>query len=229
MRYKIKTMHHIQAQILKQLLYAETLNYAAMRPAGVESNHFAYHLEQLLKEKVILKDGRQYSLSPAGLSLIDRLSQDKMRDRLQPHIVTAIDLTTPDGKTLLFTRNFQPFLHRTGWPLGKIHYEETIAAAAARELHEKTGLENIKLTHRGMAYIDARQQGTTISKVLYHVFHGDVPGPLPVATPAHRGSCTWADHTACPPDQLMPGFLEIKSLLATTEQLFFTEITQELQ
>ncbi len=221
-------MHHIQAKILRQLLYTEALNYAAMRPQGVESNHFAYHLEQLLKEKLILKDDKQYYLSAAGLSLIDRLSQETMHARLQPHIVTAIDLTTPDGQTLLFTRNFQPFLHRAGWPLGKMHYSESTAAAAARELQEKTGLTGMPLVHRGMAYIDARQKGTTISRVLYHIFHGDVAKPLPTVTPAHRGSCTWADHTAYAPSQLMPGFLEIKALLATTKQLFFTEITEDL-
>ncbi|HEX9153429.1 MAG TPA: hypothetical protein VF809_01275, partial [Candidatus Saccharimonadales bacterium] len=82
-------MHNIQRKILSKLLYAKECNYAAMRPKGVESNHFAYHLEQLIKDRLIIKQDKSYSLSPLGLSLIDRLSQEKMVERLQPHIVTA--------------------------------------------------------------------------------------------------------------------------------------------
>lgn len=223
-------VHHIQAKILKQLLYVEACPYAKLRPSDVESNHFAYHLDQLLRQKIIAKEDRMYRLSPLGLSLVDKLSQENMHDRPQPHIVTAIDLTNDAGQTLLFTRNFQPYFHLTGFPMGKIHFEESIAEAAARELTEKTGLSNLSLTHRGMAYIEARQQGTTISKVLYHVFHGDVTGAPATETPAHRGSCDWTDHTTVEPANLMPGFLTIKDLLASHSpgNLFFTEIIEDL-
>jgi 8-oxo-dGTP pyrophosphatase MutT (NUDIX family) len=221
-------VHHIQAKILQKLLYTESSTYAGMRPAGVESNHFAYHLEQLIKEKLITKDGKQYTLSPSGLAYIDRLSQGKMVERLQPHIVTAIDLTTPDGKTLLFQRRFQPYIYLWGFPLGKIHYDESIADAAARELTEKTGLAGIPLTHRGMVYIEAQKQGTTISKVLYHVFHGDAPHELPTQTPELRGACRWADHTSFDAAELMPGFVRIKQLLMATGPLFFNEVTEQL-
>lgn len=222
-------MHHIQAKILNTLLYADSLPYAAMRPNGIESNHYAYHLDQLLREQLIVKKDKRYRLSPYGLTTIDRLSHGDMHVRLQPHIATALDITTPTGKTLLFTRNFQPYFHRTGFPLGKIHLEETIAQAATRELYEKTGLQDIPLVHRGMAYIEAHQEGVTISKVLYHIFHGEVNTELPTTTPAHRGTCVWAHHTTPAPHTLMPGFLALKSLLASSQGLFFTEISEELQ
>jgi 8-oxo-dGTP pyrophosphatase MutT (NUDIX family) len=221
-------VHHIQSKILQKLLYVSSGNYAGLKPAGIESNHFAYHLEQLIKEKLVAKEGKQYTLSPAGLTYIDRLSQGKMVERLQPHIVTAIDLTTPDGQTLLFKRRFQPYIYLSGFPLGKVHYDESIAAAVMRELQEKTGLTGIPLTHRGMVYIEAQKQGTTISKVLYHVFHGDVPAPLPTVTPPERGECLWADHHSYTPETLMPGFLHIKQLLAQQDGLFFDEITAQL-
>jgi ADP-ribose pyrophosphatase YjhB (NUDIX family) len=221
-------VHHIQAKILKQLLYAEACSYAELRPDGVESNHFAYHLDQLLRQNSIVKEDRKYRLSTAGLSLVDKLSQQDMRHRSQPHIVTAVDLTNEAGETLLFTRNFQPYFHLAGFPLGKTHIEETVAQAAERELQEKTGLTGVPLVQRGLAYIEAKQQGITISKVLYHIFHAEVTGRPPTQTPAHRGTCAWADHTTYEPTELMPGFLKIKALLAQPGPLFFTEIVEEL-
>lgn len=221
-------VHHIQRKILAKLLYAVSLPYARLRPDGVESNHFAYHLEQLLAAKLVSKYDRQYSLTPKGLAEIDRMSHANMTDRLQPHIVTAIDITSQNGKTLLFKRNFQPYIYRLGFPLGKTHYHERIADAAVRELQEKTGLVGVPLMQRGIVYITARQQGEIISKILCHVFSGMAePGGLPPKT--ERGECVWMDTGVLNPSELMPGFTEIKALLRQhPDQLFFDEITVEL-
>jgi 8-oxo-dGTP pyrophosphatase MutT (NUDIX family) len=141
----------------------------------------------------------------------------------------AVDITTPDGQTLLFKRQFQPYIYRVGLPLGKTHYEESIAEAAIRELHEKTGLRDIPLTYRGDTYIDARQGGHTISKVLYHVFHGEVATPLPLAEPSLRGECLWADAASFSKSEVMPAFHQIKHLLATRSEPFFEEYVVDLE
>lgn len=221
-------MHNIQRKILGKLLYTKGCNYAAMRPKGVESNHFAYHLERLIKNQLIIKRGKSYSLSPLGLSLIDRLSQEKMVERLQPHIVTAIDLTNELGQTLVFTRNFQPFIDLAGWPMGKTHMEEDIFSAANRELYEKTNLQGIELEHRGMLYIDSFKDDTRISKVLYHIFQGKVEGSPKTITPENRGVCEWIDHKSLAATQCMPGFLRGKQLLETSSNLFFEEIIENI-
>lgn len=153
-------MHHIQRKILSKLMYAKTLHYAEMRPAGVESNHFAYHLEQLIHEGYIVKNGRDYSLSDKGLALADRSSHETMAPRLQPHIVTSIHLTDANtGQLLLYRHYFQPYLNLYGPPQGRVHYDENLANAAARELQEKTGLSDIPLQHRGTAYIHTSKAG----------------------------------------------------------------------
>ncbi|HSW66789.1 MAG TPA: hypothetical protein VLI54_06650 [Bacillota bacterium] len=101
-------MHNIQRKILGKLLYAKWLGYAQMRPAGIESNHYAYHLDQLVRTGLVIKKDKKYSLSAQGLSAVDRMSQEEMVDRVQPRIVTAVDITTDDGQSLLFRRGFQP-------------------------------------------------------------------------------------------------------------------------
>jgi len=222
-------MHYIQRKILNKLLYAESLPYSAMRPSDVESNHYAYHLDQLIKAGIVLKKDSGYALGAVGLQLIDRLSQDTMTDRLQPHIVTAIDITNDHGETLLFKRNFQPYIHRLGFPLGKLHYEESLLQAATRELKEKTGLQHISLTQRGLLYVEAIQDGTTISKIVCHVFQGHVEASAKVMPEnAMRGECLWMDHTVLSASDVMPGFFAIKKLLDNSDKLFIDEVQEQL-
>lgn len=221
-------MHHIQRKILQRLLYSESLGYAQLRPPGVESNHFAYHLDQLLQAGLIQKDGRQYSFTNEGLTLADRVSHESMAPRTQPHIVTSVYITNDAGQTLLYKHAFQPYLNLSGPPQGRLHYDEHVVAAAARELKEKSGLEGIALAHRGIAYIHATKQGADISKVLAHVFTGAVVGTPELSPQSANGSCSWANVTRLPKAKSMPGFKEIQKLLASTDELFFTEIEVEM-
>jgi 8-oxo-dGTP pyrophosphatase MutT (NUDIX family) len=155
------------------------------------------------------------------------MSQEKMVARLQPQIVTAIDLTNDKGETLLFKRSFQPYIYRLGFPLGKTHFEESVLEAAKRELEEKTGLTGITLTQRGIVYIEAKMEGITISKVLYHVLQARIKEALPT-TSSHRGHCIWADAATFSAHQLMPGFIAIKKLLQNDSGFFFEEFSEEL-
>jgi ADP-ribose pyrophosphatase YjhB (NUDIX family) len=222
-------VHHIQRKILSQLMFAKSLGYAQMRPAGVESNHFAYHLEQLMRAGLIAKDERSYTLTSEGLALADRLSHDNMAVRVQPHIVTSIHLTNDAGQTLLYRHAFQPYLDVYGVPQGRLHYEEHIAQAAARELEEKAGLTDIPLTHRGMAYVYTSKKGVDVSKILIHVFSGTVTGTPALAGPTSKGVCSWVDPAKLSKAAWMPGYQEIRKLLADNPSvLFFAEIETEL-
>jgi 8-oxo-dGTP pyrophosphatase MutT (NUDIX family) len=227
LRYDVG-MHHIQRKILEKLLYAEELNYAAMRPQSVESNLYAYHLEQLVKEGLVAKRDKQYALSLLGMSVIDRMSHKNMTARLQPHIVTVIDVTNGAGQTALFKRHFQPYINRYSFPLGKTHYEEDIMSAAVRELEEKTGLTGLPLTQRGILYLESHQGGVTVSKILCHVFQATVEGAPPIKSAAsHRGEAVWLDHTALKPAQVMPGVFATKQLLQEHNSFFFAELSEE--
>lgn len=214
-----------------KLLYAESLAYSQMRPTGVESNHFAYHLDQLVKDDIVGKQDKRYFLAPQGLATVDRMSQEKMVPRQQPHILTVVDITNAKGQTLVFRRAFQPYIQKFGFPLGKTHLEESVAEAAERELREKTGLSGIALTQRGMVYVHVKQQDITITKALCHVLSGQVVSARPLCPSPHRGQSRWADVSKLRPGQCMPGFLDIKQLLATSPpgQLFFAELSYDLE
>ncbi len=217
-------MHYIQRKILRRLMYAPSLNYAKMRPPGVESNHFAYHLDQLMREKLIVKDGRDYSLTEKGLMFVDRASHEAMRPRQQPHIVTSLYITNDQGQMALYEHLFQPYLNLFGPLQGRIHDAEHIAEAADRELFEKSGLSGVSLTHRGMVYIRAVKAGVEVSKILAHIFSGTTTGRPELAT-LRDGIAVWKDPAQLTKDQCMPGFVEVRELLVThTDDLFFAEI-----
>jgi ADP-ribose pyrophosphatase YjhB (NUDIX family) len=210
-------------------MYSPTLGYAQMRPTGVESNHFAYHLDQLLKAGYVAKKDRDYFLTNKGKALADRVSHDKMDVRIQPQIVTSIFIKNDTGKSLLFKHNFQPYLDLFGAPQGRLHFEESVGEAAIRELLEKTGIENVTLTHRGMAYINAMNGEETISKLLAHVFTGTITGEPILKAESKSGEPMWVDTSTLNSEQCMPGFKDIESLLSKKKTgLFFAELDSHL-
>lgn len=60
-------MHYIKQYILDKLVFAEYLRNRDMRPPGVESNLYQYHLKELLKDGYIKKLETGYTLSKKGL------------------------------------------------------------------------------------------------------------------------------------------------------------------
>jgi ADP-ribose pyrophosphatase YjhB (NUDIX family) len=222
-------MHHIQRKILSRLMHAPSLGYAKMRPERVESNHFAYHLDQLQREDLVIKQEHRYTLTPKGLVLADRLSHESMTVRIQPHIVTSLYITNDSGEMLLYQHLFQPYMGLYGPPQGRIHYDEYVADSATRELAEKAGLTDVPLIHRGIVYVHALQSDRTISKILAHIFTGTIHGRPELAAPTPKGVCSWNN-----PDDLMgaawmAGFSEVRQLLAAPQnELFFAELETSL-
>jgi ADP-ribose pyrophosphatase YjhB (NUDIX family) len=210
-------------------MYAPSLNYAQMRPKGVESNHFAYHLEQLLKAGLVAKSDRKYSLTAEGMALADRVSHQDMLVRKQTHIVTSILVTNDAGQMVLFKHGFHPYLDLMGLPQGRVHYDEHVTEAAQRELFEKTGLDDIELIHRGMAYVHTTKDDVDLSKLLAHVFTGTLKGtPELSSTNKQKGVSSWQDPSKLADSQCMPGFRQILKLVDTNQTLFFAEIEAKL-
>lgn len=210
-------------------MHAPTLSYAQMRPKGVESNHFAYHLDQLVRAGLVLKKDRAYSLTTEGMALADRVSHADMTVRTQPHIVTTVCVTNEAGQAVLFQHEFQPYMHFVGFPQGRLHYGETVAQAATRELFEKTGLQDVPLTLRGNVFITAMKDNADLSRICSYVFTGSVAGkPKLISADPKKGKVIWGDMAKYDKKPCMPGFHEIRKLLAESGGFFFAEIQTEL-
>lgn len=222
-------MHHIQRTILGELMQGEHLRYAQIKPKGLESNVFAYHLKVLKDSGYVMRTSwGTYGLTTAGKRYVDGLSLTDMRPRLQPKIVILLACRDRLGRWLLMRRKVQPLLGYVGFPYGKLHRGETITEAARRELQDKASII-ADLRHAGDGYITMRQGNEPISEVLFHLFTGIIPSDEPASThPA--GELFWSQ-----PDQdwtdpkMMPSMPDLMQLLdESSESRFFVELSYTL-
>lgn len=202
-------MHVIQKQTLNALTSQGELRFSELKPLGVESNIFMYHLKKLMSHDLVEKSGVFYRLTSAGKRYVDQVSFKNLEPRIQPKIVTLVVCHNASGDTLFYRRQKEPFREMVGLPHGKIHLGETLTNAADRELKEKTGLK-ASTKHVGDVYITVYAKKKLITHMLSHVFVAKNPtGKL---IPASLGECFWVPPTATHYD-FMPGSQEILKLV----------------
>lgn len=167
--------HFIQRYILNVLRHNEYARFRDLRPDGVDSNAFSYHLTQLTKQDLVQKSDHGYTLTIRGLEYIDRVSSLDTRPRRQPKIMTLTAIVNEDGELLLRRKLTQPMINRMTMPCGMLHMDDdSIEAAALREIREKVGLSLGSVHHIGDCYMAVRHDGVVIMNTLMHVFYARV-------------------------------------------------------
>ncbi|KKW04843.1 MAG: NUDIX hydrolase [Candidatus Saccharibacteria bacterium GW2011_GWC2_48_9] len=162
--------HHIQKHIISVLLYQKIARFSELRPPRTDTNLFSYHLKLLQKNTFVEKIERGYTLSPRGLSYVDRVNADKLFVRRQPKIITMLLVQDGYGNILLQRRTKQPYIDTWTLPYGKVHIDDnSVFDGAVREVVEKLGLEIVAPRHVGDAYIRVRADGMILSSTLAHV------------------------------------------------------------
>ncbi|MCA9346990.1 NUDIX hydrolase [Candidatus Saccharibacteria bacterium] len=168
--------HHIQRQILRELVKGEAKRFSEIKPKAVESNLFMYHLRQLIRGGLVAKDNEssKYTLTKEGRLYADRSNLPTMKLRLQPKQITVLVVRNKKGQYILLKRTHVPYFDFVGFPSGKIHYGEKLEESATRELKEKSGIEDVKLKLGGnilMRFYD--ESGELVSHVNAYVFSGE--------------------------------------------------------
>lgn len=165
--------HHIQRQILRELVKGEYRRYSDLKPKDIESNLFMYHLKQLTRAGFVTKNEQGYTLTKQGRQHADRSNLPSMKLRLQPKQITVL-VVKSGKKYVLLRRTHVPYMNCSGFPSGKLHYGEELMQSAHRELKEKTGIDDVDLTFRGnllMRFYDA-QTGDISSHINAYIFSG---------------------------------------------------------
>lgn len=217
--------HIIQKQILDALTKAKALRFSQLKPAGLESNIFMYHLKQLIKSGLVEKVDGAYCLGLAGLTYVDQLSSTNLRPRLQPKVIAILVVQNQEGKVALLRRKVQPYIDHYMLPSGKIHFGESQTAHAARELQEKLGIETA-LSVCGVAAISISKDSHVLTHVLATVTTGSVKNTkLHCKDP--RFIAEWVDTSRLESLLLMPGTAEILQL-AKTRRNFAEDLHYQL-
>lgn len=225
-------MHHLQTKILYNLALHDALRFSQLKPKDLESNQFMYHLKTVMAQGYVTKTDSRYRLTPKGLRYVNAMSFELLTTRLQPVSRTTVYAEHPDrpGEQLLYRFNRQPIRGRVGLLNGKIHFGETLEAAASRELHEKSGLQADlefigQINSRNYSADDATE---LINHTFYFVFRAhDVRGRLKDVSDIH-GQSFWGKLEDCDPSQFTPGLSIMLQQIQSGQTGFFADITTQL-
>lgn len=173
--------HHIQREIVRRLLLAESLRFTELKPDGMESNIFMYHMRQLAKNQVVEKVNGRYQLGVNGLRYADNISSQSFMPSRQPKLLSVVVIYSTQGDLLFARRHRQPFIGTLMFMSGKQHFGEDPKAHAERELVEKMELTGIDLRRRGLfdLRISLPGAGEPLTHIVAHVYSGVYDGLAP--------------------------------------------------
>lgn len=166
-------IHPAQTQILRELLFLPSANFAKLSEATkLGSDHAKFHIRRLLELGYIQKSKWEYSLTTKGKEYANKLDTDAGCIERQPK--SAVMLLIQNGDKLLFQERLKhPHFGFWGLPTGKIRWGESIFETAARELMEETGL-TADFEFRGLFHEHVRHAETNevLEDKIFHVMFG---------------------------------------------------------
>ncbi len=128
-------------KIFELFLRSKRLRFSDIEKSlGIKTNVLAYHLNTMIKEGMLLKDGDDYLLSTHGEKLLPFFAHitQQLTGGCLPVVLAAI---IKNNKILLLKRKNRPYKGYWGMPGGKLHLEESIEECTVREVKEETGLD----------------------------------------------------------------------------------------
>lgn len=144
----IDNINETQASILKELLFNNGTNFASLNKLGLTSDHFNFHIKQLLKDEFIVKEDKKYFLTQKGKVLAGTIDTDKLEIEKWGKVSIAITVKKKfNGQDyiLMQSRLKEPFFGYYGFINGKVRYGDTAENTAKREIMEETGIKATNL------------------------------------------------------------------------------------
>lgn len=118
--------------ILKLFQYSEKLKFSDIeKKLKVRSNKLAYHLKNLTKKGVLIKEGDFYKLSESSEYIVPYLSEK------ESHLPVILILVGDNKKAFLYHRKKRPFYNFFSLPGGRILLGESLEGATKRIMKEK--------------------------------------------------------------------------------------------
>ncbi len=218
---KITTVNNdTQKFILSQLKHHEWCSFTDMKPAGIASNTYSYHLKQLISGGWVVKAEQGYTLGTKGLAYAAR-NQEDAAIRMQPNVEVVLLVQDGYGKVALHKRAEQPYIGYWELPVqpmavADMTVEDAGIWAAKRLLKYVPGT----VKHAGAGYIRLFKGKHALTTTLVHVVRFTVES-LDLAQ-----EYQWFDPLEVP--ALVPGVEQLIARAFFGDEFFFEQYSFQL-
>jgi ADP-ribose pyrophosphatase YjhB (NUDIX family) len=163
--------HPIQRYIIQELEKSKYRRFRDLRPAGVDTNLYSYHLKLLQKQHIVVKEPDGYTFDVKAALKIDELASDTDIFRRKIPVLVQYVVQNGAGDILLSKLRHQPFADQWTLPSGAVHDEAiSIEDFAMQVVNRKLGVESIGLEHAGDCYIRIISNDEVLTSTFVHVF-----------------------------------------------------------
>ncbi len=168
--------HQVQMEILHKLLFMQRAPFSELQKVtGLTSDHFNFHIKQLIDAGYVGKQEGTYELTRSGKEYANRMDTDEKVLEKQPKLSVLLLVENEDGRFLSQQRLKQPFYGFWGRATGKVRWGETLEEAAARELEEEAGI-TAQFRFAGLYHkMDYEKNGDFLEDKYFMVMHGTKP------------------------------------------------------
>jgi hypothetical protein len=219
--------HHIQRDILYKLVLSDHARFADLRPKSLDSNVFTYHLKQLIKEKLVVKDDDGlYSLTPLGRVAGINITLSKKELLEQAHSVLLMCLKTKEEGWLLRKRLAQPMYHKLGFVHSEPKAHEDALKTAANDFKERTGL-TCSFKPAGFGYVRLYSGEDLESFVHFILLCADnYEGELePIS---RNGENIWIKDPNFKAENMIPSMYDMVQLMDSSKSPFYADLNYQL-
>jgi hypothetical protein len=214
--------HHIQKRIISDLIICESARYAELKPSYIEGNVFTYHLQSLIRQKLIAKnnDG-SYSLTNDGklYGINSSLKAKELLEQAHPIILISVR----DGSQwLLRKRLVQPMFGKVGFIHGEPKAGETIQQAGSRILNYRCGLQG-QLQVKGSGFVYLQTDELPIAYSNFTLLEAtNLEGNL-IETDAH-GENGWYENPDFSADDMIPSMQDLSEAIIAPGLFFLDKV-----
>jgi len=212
----MRLMHVIQREILYKLLFSASLRHSDLIAYNVTNSQFKFHIDELIKENLVQKLEKNYSLTEKGKEWANRINAKDLSFIKQPKISVML-CAISDQKVLIQTRAKNPFLGCQSFPTKKVMYGETTFNAAHRGLFEETGLKGKPILF-GLRHFTVLNKDRTLLEDQYLYLYKFL-NPEGQLNENNEGYLMWADQNKIKEHvtKVVNGFWSVLDVLITNK------------
>lgn len=155
----------------------EPLRYSELNIDNIDNDLFNYHLQFLVKKKLVEKTDRGYQISIKGKKIMANIDAVGKTYDLFRFSITANVIKNENGKKYILgqKRLRHPYYGDVSTISGKVKKGELVINAAKRKLKEETGLEADFKVLGLLRKIRLNENGDVVEDTVYNVCYGENP------------------------------------------------------